>query len=223
MTSFSTFATLLCLSLFVLLVSSAPLNTKEDTPDPVASTSSRSKGSSRSARYLGSSWFDFLTPGGFQEQILPRAAEEDTSSNNQPDSPIYYIRLPANPYVYMPGMGYVSRPAPVQTPVASPPPVIPPPVRRPSPFYQLPLDFVSNGKPGSTVQIWPRDPVPTTTTTTTTTPPPRPPPVIKPFNPTNINRLPGPFFFNGKPSGFYILQQDPYNSLYADVLHNFYP
>ncbi|XP_065339668.1 uncharacterized protein LOC135939294 [Cloeon dipterum] len=218
MTSFKLYSTLFSLSLLVLVVSSAPLQREEESDSTASSRSGRSKGSSRSARYLGSSWFDFLNPAPYQDPLLSRAAEDDNSSNNQADSPIYYIRLPANPYVYMPGMGYVSRPQPLQTPVASPPPVVPP--RPASPFYQLPLDFVSNGKPGSTVQIWPRDPTPAPIVPSTPAAPvmpPRPKPV------STINRLPGQFYFNGKPSGFYILQQDPYNSLYADVLHNFYP
>lgn len=214
MKSFNVASTLVSLSMVVLLVAGKPLDRAEaDAPDPIASSSERgSKGSSRGARYLGNPWFNGFNYGGLQEQVLPRAAIEN---NNQADSPIYYIRLPPNPYVYMPGMGYVSRPSP--PPVQSPPSVIPP--RRTSPFIQLPLGFVSNGKPGSTVQIWPNERLPVTPAPTLP-----PLPVRKPiYSKPSINKLPGPYFFNGKPSGFYILQQDPYNSLYADVLHNFYP
>jgi Domain of unknown function (DUF4786) len=222
MKSFNVATTLVSLSMVVLLVSGKPLDKAEaDAPDPVASSSSErgSKGSSRGARYLGGNpWFNgfnYLPPGagGLHEQVLPRAAEEQ--NNNQADSPIYYIRLPPNPYVYMPGMGYVSRPSP--PPAPSPPAVIPP--RRTSPFIQLPLGFVANGKPGSTVQIWQNDRLPSTPAPTLPPLPQRKPVYSKP----SIHKLPGPYFFNGKPSGFYILQQDPYNSLYADVLHNFYP
>jgi len=221
MKSLNLSSTLFSLSVVVLLVSGAPLDAPsadKESLDPVKSSSGRgSKGSSRSARYLTGSWFDYLPGGGLQDQFLPRGAVEE--NNNQADSPIYYIRLPPNPYVYMPGMGYVSRPSP--PPVPSPPAIIPPPNRRPtSPFIQLPLEFVSNGKPGNTVQIWPNDPLPVTPAPTLPPQPVRRPTYSKP---SNINKLPGPYFFNGKPSGFYILQQDPYNSLYADVLHNFYP
>lgn len=55
------------------------------------------------------------------------------------DSPVYFIRLPPQPYVYVPGYGYVSQPTRLE-----PPPF----TQRPhSPFMNLPLGYVSNGKP----------------------------------------------------------------------------
>ncbi|KAF4524755.1 hypothetical protein B566_EDAN013824 [Ephemera danica] len=165
---------------------------------------------------LSSSWFDYLPTDGITDQMMSRSNSADDPLN----SPIYYIRLPPNPYSFVPGLGYVSQPDPAQLPVAPPPPPPPPPtpIRR-SPFIQLPLEFLANGKPGSTVLTWPSDPIPQQPTTI---PPPRTKPPKKTSKPS-VTKLKGPYFFNGKPSGLFILQQDPYNSLYADMLHNFYP
>lgn len=208
---------LVTLALCVVLVTGAPIEGSSSRSSKTSDKSSEASGSlgkstpgGRNARNYGSSWFDYFPSGGIDDQAMARASSADA------DSPIYYIRLPPNPYMYVPGLGYVSRPDPPQVPQAPPPPPPTPPVRRRSPFIQLPLDFVSNGKPGSTVLSWPSDPLPPVT--------PRPKPTRPAHTkPSTINKLKGPYFFNGKPSGLFILQQDPYNSLYADVLHNFYP
>lgn len=60
------------------------------------------------------------------------------------NSPIYYIRLPPTPYMFVPGLGYISQP-PSYTPMAP----VPQPI---SPFFNLPLDFISNGKPTNIYQ-----------------------------------------------------------------------
>lgn len=124
------------------------------------------------------------------------------------DSPTYYIRLPPNPYVYVPGMGYVSRP-----PSLSDPEVMEGnKVQRPpetgneifdDPFYRLPIKFVSNGKPVSVYQL------------------PNGQTIPKPeSNLINLNK--GPYVFNGKPGEIYLLAQI-YNALYGDELNHFYP
>lgn len=190
----------------LVLVTGAPLENYKES-----GANSKAAAGERNARaILGNTWFDLFSPGGVEEQLMSRSSADDDATN----SPIYYIRLPPNPYMYVPGLGYVSRPDPPQIPVAPPPPPPAPPVRRHSPFIQLPLDFVSNGKPGSTVLTWPSEPAQ------------RPKPTPRPTHTkpsSTVTKLKGPFFFNGKPNGLFILQQDPYSSLYEDVLHNFYP
>ncbi|VVC25255.1 Protein of unknown function DUF4786 [Cinara cedri] len=62
----------------------------------------------------------------------------------KPDSPMYFIRLPPQPYMYVPGYGYVSQPTRLE-----PPPF----TQRPhSPFLDLPLSpYVFNGRPAAEV------------------------------------------------------------------------
>lgn len=117
------------------------------------------------------------------------------------NSPIYYIRLPPQPYMFVPGIGYVSQPH-QQTPAMSQ-------------FVNLPVSFVANGKPNQIYQwgaAFPTAPPPTTTTTTTQ----------KPISDSTVHRLPGHYTFNGKPEDIFVLR-DSYNSLYSDALQNFYP
>ncbi|RZF47847.1 hypothetical protein LSTR_LSTR010637 [Laodelphax striatellus] len=122
----------------------------------------------------------------------------------KPDSPIYYVRLPPSPYMFVPGVGYVSQP----------PSIRPPPVRTPpdSPFVDLPLQFVSNAKPTG-VYSWsapahvPQRP-----------PQPQPPRRQSPI--TTLDK--GPYLFNGRPTDIFLLRS-AYDSLYADALQNFYP
>ncbi|XP_066250748.1 uncharacterized protein [Euwallacea similis] len=126
----------------------------------------------------------------------------------QYNSPIYYIRLPPQPYMFVPGLGYMSQPPP--NPMSQ--------------FLNIPVSFVANGKPSSIYQ-WTggidiptaAPPLPPTTTK------PKPKPVKKPLLPdSTIHRLPGQFVFNGKPEDIFVLR-DSYNSLYGDVLQNLYP
>ncbi|XP_049948233.1 uncharacterized protein LOC126456528, partial [Schistocerca serialis cubense] len=120
-----------------------------------------------------------------------------------PDSPVYYIRMPAAPYVFVPGLGYVSQP---------PPPPPPPPRRAATynPFINVPVEFVSNGKPTG-VYRWQGRPASTTTT---------PKPALQQSAVNTLDK--GPYVFNGKPSRVHVLR-DQYNVLYADALQNFYP
>lgn len=146
----------------------------------------------------------------FPEEWLSRTEPFKRKNTQLLDSPTYYIRLPPNPYVFVPGVGYVSRPPslnepeilnaveeskpekPMQNEVVS------------SNFLHLPIDFVSNGKPTSVYQL-PNDPI------------------LKPKPDSSVlNMNKGPYVFNGKPTDIYILRNS-YNSLYADALTHFYP
>ncbi|XP_076261424.1 uncharacterized protein LOC143197117 [Rhynchophorus ferrugineus] len=138
-------------------------------------------------------------------RTIPSKKNRRPQYNN---SPIYYIRLPPQPYMFVPGLGYVSQPP--QNPI--------------SPFVNVPVNFVSNGKPNGIYQ-WSGGVEMTTAApprTTTTKPKPAKKPVKTTLSDSTIHRLPGQFVFNGKPEDIFVLR-DSYNSLYGDVLQNLYP
>lgn len=140
------------------------------------------------------------------------------------NSPIYYIRLPPTPYMFIPGLGYISQP-PSYAPMAS----VPQPI---SPFYNLPLDFISNGKPTGIYQwgspsnelnpqyvqhstqfdLYPsyhqRPQRPSYSQ--------RPIGSLNPFNQkSKVTNLKGPYIFNGRPEGVYLLRNS-FNPIYPD-------
>ena len=128
------------------------------------------------------------------------------------DSPIYYIRLPPTPYVFVPGLGYVSQP--------SPPPPPAPLSSQINPFINLPIDFIANGKPTNIYQ-WSGAPAMETAMTDGPSLPSYPYPKPKPDSSVN-NLNKGPYIFNGRPSDVYVLR-DSVNAIYSDALQNFYP
>lgn len=150
------------------------------------------------------------------------------------NSPIFYIRLPPTPYMFVPGLGYVSQPpslGPAMPPML--PQGVPP---QADPFINLPIDFVSNGKPTGVYQ-WngnpgysPVDPfgygsqpvMPPAPRPSYNTQSYKPKPKPAPTN-SKITNLKGPYVFNGKPEGDVYVLRDTYNSIYSDALQNFYP
>ncbi|GLH13853.1 Uncharacterized protein GBIM_18336 [Gryllus bimaculatus] len=150
----------------------------------------------------------YAPPGMLPPQYFDYSAYQDSGDHNEvlsrtepggarkpapfPDSPVYYIRMPPTPYVFVPGLGYVSQPP-------APPPAF-------SPFINLPVDFVANGKPTSV--YWRPG-----------TRPPAPPSQQD----TPVTQLDqGPYVFNGRPNDLFVLR-NTYNSLYNDALQNIYP
>ncbi|XP_026804810.1 LOW QUALITY PROTEIN: bromodomain-containing protein 4 [Rhopalosiphum maidis] len=152
----------------------------------------------------------------------------------KPDSPMYFIRLPPQPYMYVPGYGYVSQPTRLK-----PPPF----TQRPhSPFLNLPLSYVSNAKPVGIYtlpqqhhgqqhqqqqqQLSVRPPKPNRRPQPSTTPPPPPPtpPPQQQHQPDSpiYNLDKGPYVFNGRPTDVFLLQS-AYDNLYSEVLQNIYP
>lgn len=158
----------------------------------------------------------------------------------KPDSPVYFIRLPPQPYMYVPGYGYVSQPTRLE-----PPPF----TQRPhSPFLNLPLSYMSNAKPVGVYtlpqqhhnqqqhqQYQPqqqhhqqqqhqqqnrpqkpnRRPQPSPTSL------PTPSQQQQPDSPIyNLDK--GPYVFNGRPTDVFLLQS-AYDNLYSEVLQNIYP
>ncbi|XP_031837232.1 uncharacterized protein LOC116429013 [Nomia melanderi] len=164
-------------------------------------------------------------------------AEDD--GKRYDESNIFYIRLPPTPYMFVPGLGYISQPPTYSTSSlrpqisynrpARPKPVYQQPV---NPFIKLPIDFVSNGKPTSVYQ-WqkktagkkPTDsPImnldslsnefvsngkPTSIYQWQTNLKPAKRPEDNAIN--NLDK--GPYTFNGKPASFFLLKPDGTNSI----------
>ncbi|XP_071516002.1 uncharacterized protein [Panulirus ornatus] len=167
---------------------------------------------------LGTSSSHKTTSNALKEAVK-KAAEKETPTKlktQQPvtNSPIYYIRLPPAPYVYMPGLGYVS------------------PNTNNFNFLRPDVNFISNGKPSSIFHF--KAPAvatttsKTTTTTTTTTPAPttttmtsKPHKPYPPKTPSPITWLPGSWVFNGRPSNLFIFHS-PHNPSPFDKLHQTY-
>lgn len=173
------------------------------------------------------------TGNNYVDQDDPRAssrAQPGSGNRNKPDSPVYFIRLPPQPYMFVPGYGYVSQPTRLEPP---------PYMQRPgSPFLNLPLGFMSNAKPVGVYtlpqqqyqppqQQRPHKPHrrPQPAPATTTAAPPPPPPMQqqhqRPDSPLyNLDK--GPYVFNGRPSDVFLFQS-AYDNLYSEVLQNIYP
>lgn len=154
------------------------------------------------------------------------------------NSPIFYIRLPPTPYMFVPGLGYVSQPPSIQ-PMSqqmgslghsqmSHIPQMPHMQQMPqmpqmpvNPFINVPLNFLANGKPSNIYQ-WPgygqqfNMPYPIR---------PQHRPYYhkpKPFmHDSKIHNLKGQYLFNGRPEELFLLQNS-YNPLYSNNLNNFY-
>lgn len=157
------------------------------------------------------------------------------------NSPIFYIRLPPTPYMFVPGLGYVSQPPSIQPmsqqmgslghgqmshmpqmshmqQMSQMPQMPQMPV---NPFINVPLNFLANGKPSNIYQ-WPgygqqfNMPYPIR---------PQHRPFYhkqKPFiQDSKIHNLKGQYLFNGRPEEVFLLQNS-YNPLYSNNLNNFY-
>ncbi|KAK9883086.1 hypothetical protein WA026_001288 [Henosepilachna vigintioctopunctata] len=119
------------------------------------------------------------------------------------NSPIYYIALPPQPYIFVPGMGYMSQPPPHPA----------------SEFLNLPVNFLANGKPSNIYQ-WSSGPF---SNSAPQERPTTPRPIKKPKPDSSIINLDDKFVFNGKPGNTISILRDSYNALYSDALQNFYP
>lgn len=124
------------------------------------------------------------------------------ASKRYPESDIFYIRLPPIPYMFVPGLGYISQ-SPTYSSASLKPqiplvpqlvqlqhvrPVRPQPASQQTvnPFIKLPIDFISNGKPTSVYQ-WQKKPGKK--------------PTDSPI--TNLDNLSADFVNNGKPTSIY--------------------
>ncbi|XP_063993663.1 uncharacterized protein LOC135171203 [Diachasmimorpha longicaudata] len=106
------------------------------------------------------------------------------------DSKIFYIRLPPSPYFFVPGLGYISNP-PKFTASSLGPQENSNRSQRPhrpqNSFINLPVEFVSNGKPTGVYQYES----------------PRKPPKRKDTILSKLRK--GPYPFNGRPTSLYLL------------------
>lgn len=170
--------------------------------------------------------------GNYQNQ------NENLNSLQYDNSPIFYIRLPPTPYMFVPGLGYVSQPPSLGPPMA---PI--PQAPQVDPFINLPLDFVSNGKPTGVYQWsgapqfppvpqFPNDPyggfggqpmMPQQPQRPTYNPPTYNKPKKPAPSNSKVTNLKGQYVFNGKPGDNVYVLRDTYNSIYSDALQNFYP
>lgn len=195
---------------------------------------------------------DVDTGDDYEEDIFSRANRRRPGAGkggNSRNSPIFYIRLPPTPYMFIRGLGYISNP-PTITPLPQPVnpfagypnpyqnpymsmPAANPYMQPSNPFINMPLNFMSNAKPVGVYQY--QSPA---------TPAMRFPingfgPQVNPVrqrpaqSPSNTNsgynnpdskitHLKGPFIFNGRPEDIYLLQNlqtTPYN---ANFFHGYY-
>jgi hypothetical protein len=187
-----------------------------------------------------------------EDDILGRNNQRRRPQGNTKNSPIYYIRLPPTPYMYVPGLGYISQP-PTLAPISPVAPISSFGGQQyggnqfggnqyggsqfngnpygASPFYNIPLNFLANGKPSSIYQwnggpsIAPQYDMPYQQRPTYQQRPSYPQqqqpaypqqqrPTYRPPNPyaqdSKITHLKGPFLFNGRPDDIFVLP-NPYN------------
>ena len=149
------------------------------------------------------------------------------------ESNIFYIRLPPTPYMFVPGLGYISQPPTYSTANLRPhvsyarPARPKPPYQKPvNPFIKLPIDFVSNGKPTSVYQ-WQKKASKKPTDSPITNLDSLSTEFVSNGKPTSVyqwssnskptrkpvddfvNKLDnGPYVFNGKPTSFFLLKPD---------------
>lgn len=177
---------------------------------------------------------DDLGEGEGEDDFMSRANSKrrPTSTNHFKNSPIYYIRLPPTPYMFVPGVGYISNPPTIQPLTPLMPPTMPTPLTM-NPFYNLPLNFVSNAKPTGVYQ-WNAPSVPSIPSPNFGVPPnnyqlaqrpqrpyrPYPRPQSNPYSQdSKVTHLKGQFLFNGRPEEIYLLPniQNPFNAgFYSD-------
>lgn len=168
-----------------------------------------------------------------EDDVMSRANRRKPASNQ--NSPIFYIRLPPTPYMFVPGTGYISQPPtyqPLGTPQYQMPQHLPPPqpIQHVNPFLNLPINFLANGKPSNVYQ-WNAAPPsvghgfgPQYPSYLPSRPQHRP--SYRPHKPTyghqdsKITHLKGPFVFNGRPEDIFILPNSPYHVPYSSTQYN---
>lgn len=233
------------------------------------------------APYFPQDYFGEYSSGlNEDEDIMSRAnRRRPPQSNSIENSPIYYIRLPPTPYMFVPGYGYISNP-PTITPMSAfastspaisqhipqygqqsmtnpfaqqpspyaqqpnpyanqPNPYVPqsnPYAPQINPFINLPLNFVSNGKPTNVYQWsgapagYQPQPNPYQLGYPMQSMQPMQPRPQRPYKPkpsylqdSKIHHLKGQYMFNGRPDEVFLLQQNSYNSLgYTNPMRHYY-
>ncbi|XP_076679808.1 uncharacterized protein LOC143375009 [Andrena cerasifolii] len=171
--------------------------------------------------------------------------ERSRDPSRYQESDIFYIRLPPTPYMFVPGLGYISQPPTYSTSNLRPQvsyarPARPKPTyQSTNPFIKLPIDFVSNGKPTSVYQ-WQKKPAKKPTDSPITNLDSLSPEFVSNGKPTSIyqwqtnlkpikpaddlaNKLDkGPYTFNGKPTSFFLLKSDGTSSARQQLRYSGY-
>ncbi|KAF3423883.1 hypothetical protein E2986_05898 [Frieseomelitta varia] len=167
-------------------------NRAEDKPDvPLKQSNEREKSSRKATRKHKAIFVNY--------PLVPQLFDTGERASGYEESNIFYIRLPPTPYMFVPGLGYISQPPTYSTANLRPQvsyarPARPkPPYQQPAnPFIKLPIDFVSNGKPTSVYQ-WQKK----------TSKKPIDSPITK------LDSLSAEFVSNGKPTSIYQWQSNP--------------
>ncbi|KAK0168031.1 hypothetical protein PV327_001872 [Microctonus hyperodae] len=121
----------------------------------------------------------------------------------QQESNVYYVRLPPTPYYFVPGLGYISNPPTYSTSSLRPQNSQSIYSQHINSFINLPIDFVSNGKPTSVYQ-WENNNRKSGKRPNTL-----------------INKLKkGPYEFNGKPTSLYLLSSSGKASMHQPIRYN---
>lgn len=155
--------------------------------------------------------------------VETEAGDDDGSRANKrrpgasKNSPIFYIRLPPTPYMFVPGMGYISQPPTIQPLTPQYPPI--------NPFINLPLTYLSNAKPTG-VFPW-NQPTSSNGAAYPQFPSYLPPRPQKPYRPkpqmspaaqdSKITHL-GSYLFNGRPENIFLMPPH-YHNPYASPYH----
>lgn len=181
----------------------------------------------------------------YDENIFSRANRRRPSKGGPlRNSPIFYIRLPPTPYMFMPTPvpQYNFNPSPYQNPYMQNPYMQQPPPPPPNPFINVPVNYMSNAKPVGVYQYQTGYQQPQAG-------PAMRFPSLNGYGPnpvrqrpsysaasaaaaatgngynnpdSKITHLKGPFIFNGRPEDIYLLQNlqtTPYN---ANFFHGYY-
>ncbi|EFN83506.1 uncharacterized protein LOC105184172 [Harpegnathos saltator] len=201
---------------------------------------------------------------GYEEEPAVTGTERSSgdSAKRYQESNIFYIRLPPTPYMFVPGLGYISQPptysvasaaasslrpqvvpvvgqlpqllqlpAPHAKPVRPGQPGVYPAGETVNPFIKLPIDFVSNGKPTAVYQ-WQKKPGKKPADSPITNLDSLSADFVSNGKPTSIyqwqanlkrpdaslNSLDlGPYNFNGKPTGLYLLGPDGSSAMHQSI------
>ncbi|XP_053593419.1 uncharacterized protein LOC103573697 [Microplitis demolitor] len=150
--------------------------------------------------------YSYMIPENKYLSSLYDAKEKLIYNKKIKDSNIFYVRLPPVPYFYVPGLGYISNPPKFSTSNLRPgysnklPSFIAQNHhhKKINPFINLPIDFISNGKPMSVYQ-WEN-------------------PFKNKKKQSSIKKLKkGPYGFNGKPTSIYLIGPDAQTSFYHHI------
>ncbi|XP_017892154.1 uncharacterized protein LOC108632236 [Ceratina calcarata] len=219
----------------------------ETTDDALQAKMQESKATKKSRKhkaivldYLSKLPFSNVLPYDVNYNNYDTEGRKTSTLHRHPDSNIFYVRLPPTPYMFVPGLGYISQPPKYSTSslrpqfgiYAKPKPSGTDKQTVQKPFIKVPIDFVSNGKPTSVYQ-WqkkknkkPADSPITNLDGLSADFNGKPSTIyqwqgaVKPVKKTDdlVNILDkGPYYFSGKPTSVYVLNPDGTSKLHQRI------